>query len=92
MTSPNKIFNYISSGLPVICNYDGWIKDLIEEYNIGLATPPNIKDDFSKKLIFLLNNKKLLKTHSINSRGLATIQFSDKVQLKKITNIIEIFN
>ena len=91
-TSPNKFFDYISSGLPVICNYDGWIKDLIEEYNIGLATNPNIKDDFSKNLIFLLNNKKLLKTHSINSRDLAEKEFSDKVQLKKITNIIEIFN
>jgi glycosyltransferase involved in cell wall biosynthesis len=91
-TSPNKFFDYISSGLPVICNYDGWIKDLIEEYNIGIATNPNVKDDFSKKLISLLNNKKTLITHSINSRNLAEKEFSDKEQLKKISRVIEIFN
>lgn len=91
-TSPNKFFDYISSGLPVICNYDGWIKDLIEEYNIGIATNPNVKDDFSKKLISLLNNKKTLITHSINSRNLAEKEFSDKEQLKKISKVIEIFN
>lgn len=91
-TSPNKFFDYISSGLPVICNYDGWIKDLIEEYNIGIATNPNVKDDFSKKLISLLNNKKTIETHSINSRNLAEKEFSDKEQLKKISKVIEIFN
>ena len=91
-TSPNKFFDYISSGLPVICNYDGWIKDLIEEYNIGIATNPNVKDDFSKKLISLLNNKKTLETHSINSRNLAEKEFSDKEQLKKISKVMEIFN
>ena len=46
-----------------------------------------IKDDFSENLIFLL-----LKTHSINSRDLAEIEFSNKICLKKVTNIIEIFN
>lgn len=91
-TSPNKFFDYISSGLPVICNYDGWIKDMIEEYNIGIATNPNVKDDFSKKIISLLNNKKTLETHSINSRNLAEKEFSDKEQLKKISKVIQIFN
>jgi glycosyltransferase involved in cell wall biosynthesis len=65
---------------------------LIEEYNIGIATNPNVKDDFSKKLISLLNNKKTLITHSINSRNLAEKEFSDKEQLKKISKVIEIFN
>jgi len=32
-TSPNKFFDYISTGLPVINNYPGWLADLINKYN-----------------------------------------------------------
>jgi hypothetical protein len=29
-TSPNKFFDYLASGLPVLNNYPGWIADLIK--------------------------------------------------------------
>src|SRR5690554_6872373 len=35
-TSPNKFFDYISSGLPVLNNYPGWLADLIQENNCGV--------------------------------------------------------
>lgn len=88
-TSPNKFFDYISSGMPVICNYEGWIKDLIIKHDIGIATNPYIKSDFTDKLLILLNNKKMLQEQSKNARNLAENIFSDKVQLKEITKIFK---
>ena len=88
-TSPNKFFDYISSGTPVICNYEGWIKDLIIEHDIGMATNPLIMSDFTNKLINLSKDKKILEIQSINARSLAETEFSDNVQLKKITKIFK---
>lgn len=40
-TSPNKFFDYISSGIPVVINYPGWICDIIDKNEIGLSVPPS---------------------------------------------------
>ena len=40
-TSPNKFFDYIASGIPVVNNYPGWIAELIENNNTGYVVPPN---------------------------------------------------
>lgn len=39
-TSPNKFFDYISSGLPVVNNYPGWLADMIQDTQCGIAVPP----------------------------------------------------
>ena len=39
-TSPNKFFDYISIGLPVLINYPGWISNIIIENKCGIYTPP----------------------------------------------------
>lgn len=39
-TSPNKFFDYISSGIPVVTNYPGWLADMITRAKCGLAVPP----------------------------------------------------
>ncbi|XLV72419.1 glycosyltransferase [Ralstonia syzygii subsp. celebesensis] len=39
-TSPNKFFDYIAAGLPVLNNYPGWLAELITEHGCGFAVPP----------------------------------------------------
>lgn len=43
-TSPNKFFDYISSGIPVVINYPGWLADLVAERRCGFAVPPRRAD------------------------------------------------
>lgn len=40
-TSPNKFFDYIAAGLPVLTNYPGWVADLVREHQFGFAVPPD---------------------------------------------------
>ncbi len=35
--SPNKSFDYIAAGLPVLINYQGWLAGLIKESDCGFA-------------------------------------------------------
>ncbi len=40
-TSPNKFFDYIAAGLPVLVNYPGWIAQIITENRCGFVVPPD---------------------------------------------------
>lgn len=39
-TSPNKFFDYIAAGVPVLNNYPGWLAEMIEREQCGYAVPP----------------------------------------------------
>lgn len=39
-TSPNKFFDYLAAGLPVITNYPGWVADIVKQNDCGIAVSP----------------------------------------------------
>lgn len=75
-TSPNKFFDYISAGLPVLNNYPGWIADIITKYNCGIEVPPDNPLQFANSLIKLEKEKYKLEEMSVNSIKLANEQFN----------------
>ncbi len=91
-TSPNKFFDYISSGLPIINNYPGWISKLIIKYDIGLVVEPDNYFDFADALIALADNKKSLYTKGINARKLAVDKFSSDKLAKDVLSVIQSIN
>ena len=74
-TSPNKFFDYISSGLPVLNNYPGWLAKIITENECGIAVPPNNPIAFAEALIHLADNHNIQKSMSNNSHLLAKRKF-----------------
>ena len=50
-TSPNKFFDYIAAGLPVLNNYPGWLAGIIKENECGFAVPPDDPTAFADALI-----------------------------------------
>lgn len=74
-TSPNKFFDYISIGLPVLNNYPGWLADMIEEYDCGIGIPPDEPEAFANALIALYEKQYDIPTMRINSRNLAEAKF-----------------
>jgi glycosyltransferase involved in cell wall biosynthesis len=79
-TSPNKFFDYIAAGLPVINNYPGWLSELVKENNCGLIVPPDDPKAFADALEWAVNNKSCLQQMGLRSRTLAETQF-DRVKL-----------
>lgn len=55
-TSPNKFFDYIASGLPVLNNYPGWLAETIIEYDCGLVVAPEDPDAIANALIKLADD------------------------------------
>jgi len=75
-TSPNKFFDYISSGLPVLNNYPGWLAELIGEHRCGIAVPPRNPEAFADALCELADNPDLRREYGRNARLLAEQMFS----------------
>lgn len=88
-TSPNKFFDYIASGLPVINNYPGWLADMISENHCGLAVPPNDASSFADAIVYLADNPQERSVMGANSRVLAEKQFSRHDLSEMFVNFLE---
>jgi glycosyltransferase involved in cell wall biosynthesis len=77
-TSPNKFFDYISAGLPVLNNYPGWLAEMITGKNCGTAVPPDDSHAFADALIEAADDRQALKQKAANALNLAQTEFSRK--------------
>ena len=75
-TSPNKFFDYISSGLPVIVNYPGWVSHLLAEEECGVSVEPSDSVAFANQLINMADGQLDLVSMGRNSRALAEKEFN----------------
>jgi len=78
-TSPNKFFDYIAAGLPVLNNYPGWLADLITKNDCGFAVSPDDPNAFAHALISAADNREVLRQKGLRSRALAEREFSREV-------------
>ncbi len=89
-TSPNKFFDYISSGLPVLNNYPGWLAELITENECGIAVSPEDPDAFADALIGLADNPDMRQRMGRNSRKLAEKKFARKLLADQLVSFFEV--
>ncbi len=75
-TSPNKFFDYIAAGLPVLNNYPGWLAEMIKENNCGYVVPPEDPEAFADALITAAEDRKELDAKGERAQDLATNQFA----------------
>ncbi len=75
-TSPNKFFDYLSCGLPVVNNYHGWLADLIREYQLGIPVSPRDPIAFAEALLTLADDPCRREAIGAEARRLAESHFS----------------
>lgn len=88
-TSPNKFFDYIASGLPVVNNYPGWLADLINDNKCGIAVEPDNSETFADAIIKLANDSKLRKEYGERGRALAEREFARDILGKQFVEFLE---
>lgn len=82
-TSPNKFFDYLSAGLPILTNYPGWIADLIEEHNCGIVVPAEDPVAFASALENAADGRDALRKKGINALHLAQASFDRAILAKQ---------
>jgi glycosyltransferase involved in cell wall biosynthesis len=88
-TSPNKFFDYIAAGKPVLNNYPGWLASMINESNCGQAIPPEDSDKFAEALIWFADNRTKLSEMGQRARELAEFKFDRNKLSDQFVNWLE---
>lgn len=88
-TSPNKFFDYLAAGLPVICNYPGWIADLITQHGCGIAVPPNDRAAFADALLCLRSDTTSRHSLGRGARVLAESMFDRSRLADAFVDVLE---
>ena len=73
---PNKFFDYLACGLPVMVNFDGEAREHLEENNAGICVPPDDIAACAQAIRELASSPERWSTMSANARRLAETRFS----------------
>jgi len=73
--SANKFFDSLSAGKPVLLNYSGWQREIVEENKAGLGCELCNVDEFVDKVLYLYSHRELLPEMGRNARELAVRMF-----------------
>jgi glycosyltransferase involved in cell wall biosynthesis len=81
--SPNKMFDALAAGKPVLINVPGWLGETIEKNNCGRSLDANHPETLADALEELAGNPELRRQMGKNARELAERKF-DRVKLAGI--------
>ena len=90
--SPNKLFDSLSAGLPIIVNSAGWTKDLVEKEDCGFFVDPSNPNDFVDKLLRYTKDSEQLRRWGENARNLSLNVFDKNILTKQVVDVIEQVN
>lgn len=88
-TSPNKFFDYIAAGLPVLNNYPGWLAELIRENGCGFAVEPDNPKAFADALERAADSRTMLTEMGQHGRALAEREFNRKLLADRFVDWLE---
>lgn len=86
--SPNKLFDSLSAGKPIIVNSAGWTKRLVEENSCGYYVNPNKPSELVDKLLFLQSHPEVVKQQAFASRRLAETKYDKSILCKQFVEVI----
>lgn len=86
---PNKIFEYMAAGIPVVTsNFPLW-KEIVEKYNTGVCVDPHDPKAIAEAVNYLLKNKAIADEMGKNGKRIIQEKFSWKPESKKLIQIYQ---
>ncbi len=69
---PNKLFEYMAAGLPVVASHFKNYAEVVEKVGCGLLVDPTRPEEISRAIAFLLENEEI--RHSMGQRGRRAVE------------------
>jgi glycosyltransferase involved in cell wall biosynthesis len=83
---PNKLFDYINAGIPVLCSEFPEMKKIVENYKVGMIVDPEDRKKIKESLDVMISDEKKRKEWVENAK-IASKELSWDNEKKKIKNI-----
>ena len=88
-SSPNKFFESLAAGVPVIQNTNGWMRDFLEEYRVGFTIDPTNPLALAECLIQLSVTPELLVEMGNTGQKIAREQFDKRILADRMLIAVE---
>ena len=83
--SANKFFDSLSAGKPILLNYSGWQREILETHNAGIGCDLCNIEQFVEKVLYFNTHREQLKSMGQNARRLAMEDFNrDKLAMQAL--------
>lgn len=89
-TSPNKFFDYIAAGVPVLNNYPGWLAGMIRDNGCGFAIAPESPEAFADALEQAARDKSAIKEMGRSGYELAVREFDRELLANRFVDWLEV--
>lgn len=87
--SANKFFDGLAAGKPIMINYAGWQRSLLEKHNAGFYVPFDDHIKGAEILNKIVNNDELNKNMGDSAKKLANQHFAIDIQYPKFENVLK---
>ena len=88
-TYPNKVFDYMAAGRPVILAIDGVIRDVVEAAGCGLFAQPGNPSALAQAFRKMASDKTLSRQMGLSGRKYLEEHFSRSAMAEKLAGILE---
>ena len=88
-SSPNKYFDSLTFGVPVIQNTDGWMKSDIENYNFGYNVVAEDVSSMKKAIETSITDKVGYLNKKENAKNFAISDFSREEMAKRYLKLLK---
>ena len=88
MTLPNKPFEYMAGGLPIVSSLTGDMRKLINEFEFGMSYQADSVSELTAALKALKENMGARETMAANSRQVLENRFSTEIVFEKTLDFI----
>lgn len=86
---PNKVFDYMAAGRPVVLAIDGVIREVVETARAGLYIPPGDPDELAQAIRTLSERPSLCSEMGTNGRRYVKSHFDRPVVAGKLTGLMK---
>jgi glycosyltransferase involved in cell wall biosynthesis len=87
--SPNKFFDALAAGKPILTNMPGWLGTIAEDDWTGVLVQPDNPVDFADKAIWMRDHPTELEKFGRNARQIAEERFSRDVLARRLEAVLK---
>lgn len=86
-TYPNKVFDFMAAGKPVLCQIDGVIREVVEKHDCGVFVPLGNPRALAQAVLNLMNSPEACRRMGTNSRAAIRDFFSREKAAEQYENL-----
>ena len=86
--SPNKLFDSLSAGIPVIVNSNGWTRKMVEEHHCGAFVDPEKPEGLAELAMGWTDDPELTAQLGKNARKLAETTYDKSILCKEFVQVV----